>query len=142
MNSAFAFYYDDRRDSDKPLPDTIFTFVNQLKDLLDALKISEGTVGLSMGAPVTAAFIESYPRYVRKHMLIDPAVQNALSYPVCRDCETAHRWQLLIGLFGSDSLFKVLRMISSTQNSLKSFKQNIKYNVIQRFQTRHFIHTA
>lgn len=95
--------------SDKPPARyDIHLFVNQLKDLLDALKISEvDLVGLSMGAPVTAAFIESYPRYIRKHMLIDPC--GAKRIELSRLLEAAKLplvGELLIGLFGSDSLLK------------------------------------
>ncbi|MDO8753009.1 MAG: alpha/beta hydrolase [Anaerolineales bacterium] len=110
VNSGFrVLRYDliGRGYSDKPRARyDIHLFVNQLKDLLEALKISQvDLVGLSMGGPVTAAFIEANPRFVRRHVLIDPS--GAKRIELSRLLEVIKLplvGELLFGLFGSDSL--------------------------------------
>ncbi len=53
----------------------IHLFVRQLKDLLDALNLTEPVhlAGLSMGGPISAAFVEKCPERVKGHILVDPA---------------------------------------------------------------------
>lgn len=50
-------------------------FVNQLRDLLDALRIDRpvNLIGLSMGGPITATFTTRHPERVKSLTLIDPA---------------------------------------------------------------------
>lgn len=83
-------------------------FVKQLKDLLDALKIDRvDLVGLSMGGPITAAFIAKHPRYVRRHVLIDPAGAKPVQLPkTLQAAKLPVLGELLIGLFGSDRMVK------------------------------------
>lgn len=95
--------------SDKPnLRYDIDLFVKQLKDLLDALNMQKvDLVGLSMGGPVTAAFIEKYPRYVRNHVLIDPSGTRRVELPpLLKVVRVPILGELLIGLFGSGSMLK------------------------------------
>src|SRR5689334_24051787 len=60
--------------SDRPLRNyDIELFTRQLKELLDALAMPcVDLIGLSMGGPITAAFINEYPHRVARHVLIDP----------------------------------------------------------------------
>ncbi|MBI5826068.1 MAG: alpha/beta hydrolase [Chloroflexi bacterium] len=95
--------------SDKPnLRYDIHLFVKQLKDLLDALNLNEIILlGLSMGGPVTTAFIQEHPRYVRKHILIDPS--GAASVELTRLLKMTRLpllGELIIGLFGSKNMIK------------------------------------
>jgi pimeloyl-ACP methyl ester carboxylesterase len=95
--------------SDKPrVRYDIHLFVKQLKDLLDALEMQKvDLVGLSMGGPVTAAFIEKYPRYVRKHVLIDPSGAKRVELTnLLKAAKVPILGELLIGLFGSGNMVK------------------------------------
>lgn len=97
--------------SDKPPARyDIHLFVKQLKDLLDALDISKvDLVGLSMGGPITAAFIEMYPRYVRSQVLIDPSGAKRLRLSaVLEAAKLPLVGELFIGLFGSDNMLKAI----------------------------------
>lgn len=97
--------------SDKPhVRYDIHLFVRQLKDLLDALEMTEITLlGLSMGGPVTTSFINMHPGYVGKHILIDPS--GAARVELTRILEMTKLpilGELFIGLFGSYSMIKAL----------------------------------
>jgi len=62
-------------------------FVRQLHDLLEALDMREpiSVAGLSMGGPISAAFIEKYPERVAKHILVDPTGAQAIQFsPILR----------------------------------------------------------
>jgi len=60
--------------SDRPhVKYDIDLFVNQLKELLDALNIKQvNLIGLSMGGAVASAFTVNFPEHVRRLILIDP----------------------------------------------------------------------
>jgi len=60
--------------SDRPhVKYNIDLFVNQLKELLDALNIKQvNLIGLSMGGAVASAFTVNFPEHVRRLILIDP----------------------------------------------------------------------
>lgn len=95
--------------SDKPnLRYDIHLFVKQLKNLLDALNMQKvDLVGLSMGGPVTAAFIEKYPRHVRKLVLIDPSgAKPIVLTKLLKAAKLPVVGELLIGLFGSGNMVK------------------------------------
>ena len=91
-------------------PKTAYTldlFTQQLRDLLDALKITKpvNLFGLSMGGPITATFTTHHPERVKKLALFAPAGAEALSFgglfnllliPGIGD--------LLMGLFGKKTL--------------------------------------
>ncbi len=83
-------------------------FVRQLKELLDVLGMSDITLlGLSMGGPVTISFIDQYPRFVRKHVLIDPAGAKEVSLTwLLKIIRIPILGELLIALFGSKSMIK------------------------------------
>ncbi|MEW6402435.1 MAG: alpha/beta hydrolase [Chloroflexota bacterium] len=95
--------------SDRPrVQYDIHLFVQQLTDLLDALQFGPvDLVGLSMGGPITAAFLAQYPEQVRTHILIDPAGANALPFAfMLKALKLPGIWELVFGLFGSESLLK------------------------------------
>lgn len=83
-------------------------FVKQLKELLDALGLSDITLlGLSMGGPVTISFIDQYPRFVRKHVLIDPAGAKGVGLGwLLKITKIPFVGELLIALFGSKNMIK------------------------------------
>ena len=112
VNSGFrVLRYDliGRGLSDRPKVNyNINLFVNQLKDLLDALGLkSVNLVGLSMGGPITASFINKFPDRVSKHVLIDPAGAQriALSW-LLEAAKLPIIGELALGLFGSGSMIK------------------------------------
>lgn len=96
--------------SDRPkLSYNIHLFVNQLADLLDALNIKQpiALAGLSMGGPISTAFIDRYPERVSKHILIDPA--GAKPIVITRLLTAAlipGVGELMVGLFGSENMVK------------------------------------
>lgn len=95
--------------SDRPnLNYDIHLFVKQLKELLDALNFRNiYLVGLSMGGPITAKFIERYPHYVSKHILIDPAGAKPIELStLLKIVKTPILGELLLGLFGSENMIK------------------------------------
>ncbi len=95
--------------SDKPHTRyDIHLFVKQLKDLLDALGITDITLlGLSMGGPVTTSFIHKHPRYVRKHILIDPSGAKGVGLTwLLKITRIPVVGELLIALFGSKNMIK------------------------------------
>lgn len=115
--------------SDKPRARyDIHLFVKQLKDLLDALEMTKvDLVGLSMGAPVTAAFIEKYPRYVRRHVLIGPS--GAKRVKLARLLEAAKLplvGELLIALLGSDSMLKGIASDFFDSKLVENFQSKYK----------------
>lgn len=106
----------------------IHLFVQQLKDLLDALHLHDvNLIGLSMGGPVTAAFISQYPEHVSRHILIDPAgarpiylskLLKAVTLPILGE--------LILGLFGSGSMVKSNASDLFTPELVEQFQERYK----------------
>lgn len=101
--------------SDRPrLRYDIELFVRQLRDLLDALDIREPVhlAGLSMGGPISAAFVDKYPAHVKSLTLIDPAGVQAVRFSAwLKSIQTriAREWK-----FGqSNELGSLLKRIAS-----------------------------
>jgi pimeloyl-ACP methyl ester carboxylesterase len=96
--------------SDRPrLRYDIHLFVRQLRDLLDALDLREPVtlVGLSMGGPVSAAFLEKYPERVAKHILVDPAGAKPIELSfMLKLAKIPILSDLALGLAGDESLLK------------------------------------
>lgn len=69
--------------SDRPNLDyTMDVFVNQLRDLVQALKIRQfSLLGLSMGGAISTVFIQRHPQEVLRQILIDPAGAQAVPLP-------------------------------------------------------------
>ncbi len=95
--------------SDRPrVKYDIQLFVKQLADLLDALQLKQvNLIGLSMGGPISTAFVDQYPERVLRQVLIDPAgakdielsrILEALKLPLIGE--------LALGLFGRESVVK------------------------------------
>ncbi len=84
-------------------------FVRQLHDLLEALEIDEPVdlIGLSMGGPITAGFIQRYPQRVRRVVWIDPAGARPIGLSRLLKVATLPGiGELALALFGRESLVK------------------------------------
>ncbi len=96
--------------SDRPrIRYDIHLFVRQLKELLDALKITEPVhlAGLSMGGPISAAFMDKYPERVKSHILVDPAGAKAIALSrILKLARIPLLPEILLGLAGDGSLLK------------------------------------
>lgn len=95
--------------SDKPrVAYDIHLFVRQLKDLLDALAFQHvNLTGLSMGGPITASFINQYPDYVSRYVLIDPSGAQPIKLSwLLEAAKLPIIGELALGLFGSESMVK------------------------------------
>ena len=95
--------------SDRPrVTYEIDLFVRQLKDLLDALHLKQvNLVGLSMGGPITTSFIDQYPDYVNKQVLIDPIGAKRVSLGwLLEATKLPIVGELALGLFGSANMVK------------------------------------
>ena len=121
--------------SDKPNTRyDIHLFVKQLKDLLDALGMTDITLlGLSMGGPVTTAFIEAHPRYVRKHILIDPSGGKGVELTrLLKTAKIPVIGELLIALFGSKNMIKGIAADFFDPDLVTMFQE--KYKVQMQFR--------
>lgn len=109
-------------------------FVRQLKELLDALEMSDITLlGLSMGGPVTISFIDQYPRFVRRHVLIDPAGAKEIGLSwLLKITRIPFVGELLIALFGSKNMIKSVASDFFDPELVASFQQ--KYKVQMDFK--------
>ena len=115
--------------SDRPHVDyNIHLFVRQLKDLLDTLGIKRiNLVGLSMGGPITAAFISENPDYVVRHVLIDPAGAKRVELPSALEAlKIPVLGELAFGLFGSVSLVKGIASDMLNQEAVEHFQNQYK----------------
>jgi pimeloyl-ACP methyl ester carboxylesterase len=95
--------------SDRPRMDyDIRLFVRQLKELLDVFEFKPtNLVGLSMGGAISAAFINQYPDYVTRHVLIDPTGGKRVALPaVIKVLKLPIFGELAFGLFGSAGMLK------------------------------------
>ncbi len=95
--------------SDRPRTEyNIQLFVSQLKELIDAFELKPtNLVGLSMGGAISAAFIEQYPKYVTRHVLIDPTGGKRVALPVFLEAlKIPFFGELAFGLFGSAGMLK------------------------------------
>jgi pimeloyl-ACP methyl ester carboxylesterase len=84
-------------------------FVKQLADLLDALRFAPpvSLVGLSMGAPITAAYTAQYPERVNRLVLIDPAGAEPIALsPILKAAKIPLLAEAVLGLVGSENMVK------------------------------------
>ncbi len=84
-------------------------FVNQLADLLDALRFTQpvNLMGLSMGGPITAAFAARHPERVSKLILIDPAGARPISLsPILKAAKIPLLAEAILGLVGTESMVR------------------------------------
>ena len=84
-------------------------FVNQLHDLLDALRLTRpvNLIGLSMGGPITGTFTARFPERVKSLTLIDPAGVRPVSLtPMLKAMKLPGVVEAVFGLVGSDAMVK------------------------------------
>lgn len=115
--------------SDRPnLKYDIHLFIRQLKELLDALNFKKvNLLGLSMGGPITACFIEKYPERVSSHILIDPTGAKPIEFSVLLKVVTVPVvGELLLGLFGSASMVKSIASDLFTPELVETFQEKYK----------------
>lgn len=97
--------------SDRPqLRYDVDLFVRQLRELVDALQLSDlSLAGLSMGGPVTAAFINAYPQRAKRHILIDPCGARPIVFSrLLSVTKLPVVGELALAAFGSRSMVKSL----------------------------------
>lgn len=97
--------------SDRPAVDyDMRLFRRQLKELVNALGIETpmSLIGLSMGGPIVLAFTERHPKRVSKLILIDPAGFPVPLTRMARLLLLPGAGELLLGLFGNESMLKSL----------------------------------
>lgn len=132
QNGFHALRYDSfgRGFSDRPrVAYNIDLYVRQLKDLLDALRFTRPVdlIGLSMGGPITAAFIARYPKRVNKHVLIDPSgVRQVQLSILLKAAIVPGIGETMIGLFGSDNMVKSAASDFFDPALVEAFQQRYK----------------
>ncbi|MCC7117258.1 MAG: alpha/beta hydrolase [Anaerolineales bacterium] len=106
----------------------IHLFTRQLKGLLDAFNFKRvHLLGLSMGGPITASFIEQHPEYVQSHILIDPAGAQALPFSkALKAAALPGVGELLLGLFGSESMVKNIAADLFSPELVQAFQSKYK----------------
>lgn len=110
-------------------------FVRQLKNLLDALEITEPVhlAGLSMGGPISAAFVEKFPERVKSHILIDPAGARPIRLSwALKAAKLPLVPELALGLFGGEGLVKSIASDFFSQELIGEFQA--KYRAQMRFK--------
>jgi pimeloyl-ACP methyl ester carboxylesterase len=115
--------------SDRPdMKYDIHMFVRQLKDLLDSLNIKRvNLIGLSMGGPITAAFIDQYPDYVTKHILIDPAGAKRIAFSTLLDViKLPMVGETALALFGNVGMIKEIARDMFTPQLVAEFQERYK----------------
>ncbi len=88
---------------------TMQFFINQLAELSETLCSQKSFIlaGLSMGGPITAAFVEQYPHKVNKHILIDPTGAHSINnIATLRLAKIPVLAEIFFGQFGTDNLIK------------------------------------
>jgi pimeloyl-ACP methyl ester carboxylesterase len=125
--------------SDRPKSNhDIHFFVRQLKDLLDAFNFKKThLLGLSMGGPITASFIDKHPDYVLSHIMIDPAGARPIRFSSLLKVATLPvLGELILGLFGSENMVKNIASDLFTPELVKPFQERykiqMKYNGFKR----------
>jgi pimeloyl-ACP methyl ester carboxylesterase len=110
-------------------------FVRQLKELLDGLEIKKPIhlAGLSLGGPISAAFVDQYPERVQSHILIDPAGANPVQLSwVLKAVKLPLLPELILGLFGGENLVKSIASDFFTSDMIQQFQS--KYRVQMRYK--------
>jgi len=94
--------------SDRPTVDyNLDLFINQLADLLDALRFTRpvNLIGLSMGGLIASAFTVRYPARVHKLTLIDPAgAKSVAQRPLLKMVKMPFVAEAVLSLVGSEAL--------------------------------------
>jgi pimeloyl-ACP methyl ester carboxylesterase len=85
-------------------------FVQQLTDLLDALRITQpvNLIGLSLGGPIASTFTIRHPGRVNKLVLIDPAGAKAIALaPLLKVMTLPLVAEAILSLVGNDRLLQM-----------------------------------
>ncbi len=115
--------------SDRPHTDyNIHLFVRQLKELMDAFEMNPvNLVGLSMGGAISAAFIDQYPQYVARHILIDPTGgKRVVVPPFIEALKIPLFGELAFGLFGSAGMLKGIAADMFNPEIVEHFQKQYK----------------
>jgi len=115
--------------SDRPrLQYDIHLFVRQLKHLLDALHLSQiSLIGLSMGGPITAAFLCAHPQMVRSHVMIDPSGAQRVALPaLVKAARVPLLGELALGLLGSANMVKGIAVDLFNKTLVEKFQAQYK----------------
>jgi pimeloyl-ACP methyl ester carboxylesterase len=115
--------------SDRPHTEySIHLFVRQLKELVDAFGLKPiNLVGLSMGGAISAAFINQYPEYVTRHILIDPTGGKRVPVPMfIKALKIPVFGELAFGLFGSAGMLKGIASDMFNQQVVEQFQNEYK----------------
>jgi pimeloyl-ACP methyl ester carboxylesterase len=115
--------------SDRPRTKySIHLFVRQLKELLDAFGLKPANlIGLSMGGAISAAFIDHYPDYVTRHILIDPAGARRVALPaIFKVLNLPVFGELAFGLFGSAGMLKGIASDMFNPQTVEHFQNQYK----------------
>jgi pimeloyl-ACP methyl ester carboxylesterase len=115
--------------SDRPHVEyDVHLFVRQLKDLLDALEMRPvNLVSVSMGGPIGASFIDEYPDYVSKHILIDPAGARRIALSLLLELTKLRGvGELALALFGNVGLVRGIAKDMFTPQLIAQFQERYK----------------
>ncbi len=115
--------------SDRPHAEyNIRLFVRQLRELLNTLGFKPtNLVGLSMGGAISAAFINQYPDYVIRHVLIDPTGATRVVLPVSLEALKIPIFgELAFGLFGSAGMLKSIASDMFNPETVEHFQNQYK----------------
>ncbi len=115
--------------SDRPNAESnIHLFVRQLRELIDAFGLKPvNLVGLSMGGAISAAFIDQYPDYVTRHVLIDPTGGKRVELPpFIKALKIPIFGELAFGLFGTAGMLKGIATDMFDQRIVEHFQQQYK----------------
>lgn len=109
-------------------------FVRQLKELTDVLDLRNfHLMGLSMGGPITASYIQRYPMQVKKYILIDPAGAAAIPLPwYLKALKIPVIGEILLGLFGNASLINSMANDVYDPDSVAVFQERYKMQMRYR----------
>jgi len=110
------------------------TFLNQLRDLLDVLNLKHvNLLGLSMGGPITAAFIDQHPECVAKHILIDPSGAKRIRLSLLLYlAKIPLLSELFLGLIGSGNMVKNIATDIFDSNLVRQFQE--RYRVQMQYK--------
>jgi len=112
----------------------VHLFVRQLKELLDALELQPvNLMSFSMGGPIGASFIDRYPGYVSKHILIDPAGARRIALSILLEMTRLRGvGELALALFGNASLVRGIAKDMFTPQLIAQFQERYKVQMQYR----------
>ena len=122
--------------SDRPHADyNIDLFVNQLVDLLDALRLVRPVclIGLSMGGPIAATFTARHPQRVDRLVLIDPAgARPIILTRILKGLIMPLVGETILGLVGARIVAKHIASDFSDKKLAENFRA--KYSVQMQYK--------